>query len=508
MQLSSLLKGIGTPEASGGPEVEVASVCYDSRQCQKGSLFVAIPGLKADGHAFIADALERGAAVVVHEGEFHPPRGVTAVQVRDSRRALGILGKNFFADPSSALTLVAVVGTNGKTTVTYLIESILRAADVLWASWERSTTATAGRASRAEHNPGSFEMQRILREMADHGVTHVVAEVSSHAVDLRRVDDCLFDVGVFTNLTQDHLDYHGTMENYFRAKQRFFSEVLPGSGKQRTHPMIVNIDDPWGQRILREVPGGRITYGLDNPCDVSAAPFELTLGSIRATLHLHGERLEVDSPLMGRFNLYNILAGAAAALALGIPGRFIQKGVASLSSVPGRLEKVSTAGQPAVFVDYAHTEDALRRVLQNLAAFRKRRIITVFGCGGDRDRGKRPLMGEAATAGSDLAIVTSDNPRTEDPLEIIREIERGIRMPKLADGDPDGPESRQGYWVIPDRRSAIERVIVMSGADDIVLIAGKGHEDYQVIGTRKFPFDDRRIASEALSHWRGGKCRP
>jgi UDP-N-acetylmuramoyl-L-alanyl-D-glutamate--2,6-diaminopimelate ligase len=509
MQLSSLLKGIGTPEAGGGPEVEVASVCYDSRQCQKGSLFVAIPGLKADGHAFIADALERGAAVVVHEEEFHPPRGVTAVQVRDSRRALGILGKNFFADPSSALTLVAVVGTNGKTTVTYLLESILRAAGCPVGVLGTVNYRYGGKSLPAPNTtPESFEMQRILREMADHGVTHMVAEVSSHAVDLRRVDDCHFDVGVFTNLTQDHLDYHGTMENYFRAKQRFFSEVLPGSGKQRTHPMIVNIDDPWGQRILREVPGGRITYGLDNPCDVSADPFELTLGSIRATLRLHGERLEVASPLMGRFNLYNILAAAAAALALGIPGRFIQKGIAALSSVPGRLEKVSTAGQPAVFVDYAHTEDALRRVLQNLAVFRKRRIITVFGCGGDRDRGKRPLMGEAATAASDLSIVTSDNPRTEDPLEIIREIERGIRVPKLADGDLKGPESRQGYWVIPDRRSAIERAIVMAGADDIVLIAGKGHEDYQIIGTRKFPFDDRRIASEALSHWRGGECRP
>ncbi len=509
MQLSSLLKGIGTPETGEGPEVEVASVCYDSRQCRKDSLFVAIPGLKADGHAFIANAIERGATVVVHEGEFRPPPGVTAVRVRDSRRALGILGKNFFADPSAALTLIAVVGTNGKTTVTYLIESILQKAGYSIGVLGTVNYRYGGKKFPAPNTtPESFEMQRILREMADHGVTHVVAEVSSHAVDLRRVDDCLFDLGIFTNLTQDHLDYHKTMENYFQAKRRFFSEVLPVGGKQRTHPMIVNADDPWGQRILREVLGGRMTYGLEGPCDVTADPFELTLGSIRATLRLRGEQLEVASPLMGRFNLYNILAAAAAAAALGIPGRFIQEGIADLSHVPGRLEKVSTAGQPAVFVDYAHTEDALRRVLQNLAAFRKGRIITVFGCGGDRDRGKRPLMGEAATAGSDLAIVTSDNPRTEDPLEIIREIEKGIRMPKLADGDPKGLENRHGYWVIPDRRSAIERAIAMAGADDIVLIAGKGHEDYQIIGARKFPFDDRRIASEALSHWRGEKCRP
>lgn len=509
MRLSLLLKGIGALEIKGEPEGEVTSVCYDSRQCSPGSLFVAIPGLKADGRLFIADALARGAGFVLHEGEFSPPRGVTAVRVYNSRRTLGILGKNFFRNPSASLTLIGIVGTNGKTTVTYLIESILRAAECAVGVLGTINYRYGGSLFPAPNTtPESFDMHRIMREMADHGVSHVVTEVSSHAIDLRRVDDCAFDLGVFTNLTQDHLDYHRTMENYFQAKQRFFSEVLPGGGKNRPVRMVINADDPWGQRILREAGGGRITYGLDTPCDATAETFHLSLGGIEATLRLGPERLEVTSPLMGRFNLYNILAAAAAAWALGIPGRSIQEGLAVLTHVPGRLEKVSAAGQPAVFVDYAHTDDALRRVLQNLTAFRTGRVITVFGCGGDRDRGKRPLMGEAATTYSDLAIVTSDNPRTEDPLAIIQEIVTGIPVPRLTDAVLQPPCSgEKSYRVVADRREAIGLAIGLARAEDIVLIAGKGHEDYQIIGTKKFPFDDRQIAREALLRWqkdRGG----
>jgi UDP-N-acetylmuramoyl-L-alanyl-D-glutamate--2,6-diaminopimelate ligase len=507
MRLSLLLKGIGALEARGKPEGEVTAVCYDSRQCSPGSLFVAIPGLKADGRLFIADALARGAGFVIHEGEFFPPPGVTAVRVHNSRRTLGILGRNFFGNPSAALTLIGVVGTNGKTTVTYLIESILRAAGCAVGVLGTVNYRYGGSLFPAPNTtPESFEMHRIMREMADHGVSHVMTEVSSHAIDLKRVDECAFDLGIFTNLTQDHLDYHRTMENYFQAKKRFFSEVLPTGGKNRPLQMVINADDPWGERILREVGGRRLTYGLEPPCDVTAAPFSLSLGGIKATIQLGAERLEVISPLMGRFNLYNILSAAAAAWALGIPGRFIREGLAALAHIPGRLEKVSTAGQPAVFVDYAHTDDALRRVLQNLAAFRTGRIITVFGCGGDRDRGKRPLMGEATTAYSDLAIVTSDNPRTEEPLAIIREIETGIRVPKFTDAELRPPcPGEKGYRIIPERKEAIAAAIGMAEAADIVLIAGKGHEDYQIIGTEKFPFDDRQIAREALSRWQAGR---
>jgi UDP-N-acetylmuramoyl-L-alanyl-D-glutamate--2,6-diaminopimelate ligase len=507
MRLSELTRGIEVLEIKGNHDGEVRSVCYDSRQCKPDGLFVAIPGFRTDGHEFITDAIARGGRFILHERDFLPPSGVTAIRVRDSRQVLGRLGGNFFGHPSASLCLIAVVGTNGKTTITYLLEAILRAA-----GHSVGVLGTVDYRYGEKHfpapntTPESFEMQRILREMADHGVTHVVSEVSSHAIDLRRVDDCAFDLGIFTNLTQDHLDYHKTIENYFQAKQRFFTEVLPGGGKNHPRRMIVNGDDPFGQRIIREVGGGRITYGLDNSCDVHPNHFHLSLGGIDAKLNIEDEALDITSPLMGRFNLYNILAAAAAARAIGIPGRAIRNGIAGLTQVPGRLEKVSTAGQPAVFVDYAHTDDALRRVLQNLTLFRAKRIITVFGCGGDRDRGKRPLMGGAAAALSDLTIVTSDNPRMEDPLEIIREIEMGIRAPKFT----DIPEFRRipeqkGYIVLSDRKEAIAAAIGLAEPADIVLIAGKGHEDCQIIGSRKLPFDDRMIAREELRLWQTGR---
>jgi UDP-N-acetylmuramoyl-L-alanyl-D-glutamate--2,6-diaminopimelate ligase len=499
MRLSRLLRGIEPLTITGDPDGEVVSVCHDSTQCREGSLFVAIPGLRTDGHRFIADAIGRGARFVVLEQEIPLPAGVTAIRVLDSRRALGLLGRNFFSDPSSEICLVAVTGTNGKTTVTYLLESILQAAGHEVGVLGTVNYRYGGKTLPAPNTtPESFEMQRILREMADHGVTHCVCEVSSHAVDLRRVDDCAFDLGVFTNLTRDHLDYHKTMEHYFLAKKRFFTEVLPAGGKNRPLKAVLNGDDPWGRRILREVEGV-LTFGLETPCDATADPFRLSLAGIEATLRFGPEGLDIASPLLGRFNLCNILAAAAAARALGIPGRRIREGIAALAHVPGRLEKVSEAGQPAVFVDYAHTEDALKRVLQNLSAFRTGRIITVFGCGGDRDRGKRPLMGSAATALSDLAIVTSDNPRTEDPLAIIGEIEAGIRAPKFAGiGDLRRHPGRRGYLVLADRKEAIAAAIALAGSGDIVLIAGKGHEDYQIIGSRKLPFDDRSVAREEL----------
>lgn len=510
MQLSLLMKGIDPLGITGRTDGEVTSVCYDSRQCGKGSLFVAIPGLKADGHEFISDALTRGAGFILHQKEFHPPAGVTSVRVRDSRRCLGILGNNFFGDPSAGICLIAVVGTNGKTTVTYLLESILQTAGCTVGILGTVNYRYGGNTLPAPNTtPESFEMQRIIREMTDHGITHIVAEVSSHALDLRRVDDCAFDMGIFTNLTQDHLDYHRTMDNYFQAKKRFFSEVLP-SGRKKPPKMIVNTDDPWGRRILREVAqeigGDRLAYGIAPPCDVTAASFHLSLDGIEAELLLSGEKLTVSSRLIGRFNLSNILAAAAGAFSLGIPTASIREGIAALIHVPGRLEKVGAAGQPAVFIDYAHTDDALRRVLENLSLFRTGRIITVFGCGGDRDRGKRPLMGEAASAYSDLAIVTSDNPRTEDPLSIIREIETGIRTAKFTGvDDPARHAAARGYLVIPERRAAITAAIGLADTKDIVLIAGKGHEDYQIIGTQKLPFDDRVIAREELTRWQAGR---
>jgi len=502
MKLEQLLAGIDIINISGNSAGEVSTVCYSADECREGSVFVAIPGLKFDGHDFIGKAIERGAKYIVHEKDLQFPPSVTGVRVAGSRRTLGILAKNYFGDPSANLAVIAVVGTNGKTTITYLLESILKAAGFKCGVLGTVNYRFNDQVYPAPNTtPESYEMQKILRRMVDDGVTHVIAEVSSHAIDLKRVDDCDFDLGIFTNLTRDHLDYHQTMENYFQAKKRFFSEVLPKSGKAHRQKMVINNDDPWGQRILAEVPLAALTYGIEGDCSVKATNFELSLAGISAGINAAGKSFSISSPLIGKFNLYNILAAVSAASILDIPQPVIESGIKNMSCVPGRLESVASKSGLHVFVDYAHTDDALRRVLQNLTALKKKRIITVFGCGGNRDRGKRPLMGEAAVSYSDLTIVTSDNPRLEDPLEIIREIETGIDQQKIQKIDSSNPAAAgavQSYTVIPDREKAIEAAIEAASPGDIILIAGKGHEDYQIIGATKIPFDDRQTAAHAL----------
>jgi len=503
MELATLMEGIPFRHWVGARSGQVASVCYDSRACQPDSLFVAVPGLLTDGHAYISEAIRNGARVIVHERSLPETSDVRWIQVADSRRTLGMLARNFYEHPSSRLCLVGVVGTNGKTTVTYLLESILKAAGCSVGVLGTVNYRFREKVVAPPHTtPESLEMQRFLREMADDGVSHVVAEVSSHALDLRRVDECDFDIGVFTNFSQDHLDYHKTMENYFAAKKRFFQELLPASRKKVSCRMVVNADDRWGRRLLQEIRLPHMTFGIDAPCDLSAREVHLTLQGIRAELCYAGRRFNIASPLIGKYNLYNILAAAAAALALGISSKMIREGIERLRQVPGRMEKVSSPDQPAVFVDYAHTDDALRRVLQNLAVFKQGRLITLFGCGGDRDRGKRPLMAQAAAELSDLVIITSDNPRTEDPAEIIRQIEAGISggpLKKVLPAALEAGDCNRCYTIIPDRDTAIETAIARAGPSDLVLIAGKGHEDYQILGNRRIPFDDRRHAGEALA---------
>lgn len=502
MKLSHLLENIDVMQISGDCSREVPSVCYDSHRCDRDSLFVAIPGLMRDGHDYIADALKRGAAFIIHERDFAPPAGVCSIRVADSRRALGILGRNFYRNPSAEICLAGVTGTNGKTTVTYLLEAIFKAA-----GFQPGVLGTinyryqGGEIPAPNTTPESYEFQRILREMADNGVTHVVAEVSSHALSLKRVDDCDFDLGIFTNLSQDHLDYHHTIEEYFQAKLRFFEEILPESGKRKQTMMIVNGDDPWGRKIFAKgsVPG--MSFGMSGERDVWGEILALGASGSEAIIHHPRGRFPITTPLVGRFNFYNVLAAAAAGLALEIPEAVIQQGIADLAGVPGRLERVSRKNEATVFVDYAHTPDALLRVLQNLMELRRGRIITVFGCGGDRDRGKRPLMGEAAVAYSDVTIVTSDNPRSEDPLTIMREIEKGMDSGSACLVSPEKilvSDRKTCYTLVPDRRQAIELAVALGGLDDTILIAGKGHEGYQIIGDKRLPFDDRREARKAL----------
>jgi len=415
---------------------------------------------------------------------------------------LGVLAKNYFGNPSAKLCLIGVTGTNGKTTTTYLLESILSAAGCKCGVLGTVNYRYNNKIYLAPNTtPESYEMQKILRAMADEGVTHVIAEVSSHAIDLKRIDDCDFDLGVFTNLTHEHLDYHLTMENYFQAKKRFFADVLPQSKKVHPQKMIINGDDKWGRIILKDVTLPALTYGVEKNDVVKTVSYKLSLAGIKANIDLAGETISIDTPLVGKFNIYNILAAAATAKALQIPKASIKAGIENLSCVPGRLERIDSSFGFTVFIDYAHKPDALKQVLQNLTEFEKKRIITVFGCGGNRDTGKRPLMGETATFYSDLTIVTSDNPRLEDPLAIIAEIEAGIdrsKIQKIAPGNLKAQDDTHCYAVIPERRKAIETAISAAKRGDIILIAGKGHEDYQILGTNKIPFDDRIVAEQTL----------
>jgi UDP-N-acetylmuramoyl-L-alanyl-D-glutamate--2,6-diaminopimelate ligase len=508
MKLLELLEGNDIQEVSGDTSGDVTDIYYDSRDCAENSLFVAIRGLSYDGHNFISHAVKKGARYIVHEQDVSPEQkaAATFIKVPDSRRALGKLGKRFYKNPSSELCLVGVTGTNGKTTITYFLESILKKAGL-----ECGVVGTINYRygenifEASQTTPESLDLQRILRKMVDAGVTHAVMEVSSHAIDQGRVTDCEFDIGIFTNLSQDHLDYHETMESYFHAKEKFFQEQL----KEDTR-ILVNVDDPWGARLLSDIGKPAMTYGIDTPSDVSVSDFELSIDGIEATVKAGGKVFALHSPVIGKFNLYNILATTAAALCLDIPEDSIKAGIEELLNIPGRLEKVSGPGEPPTFVDYAHTEDALKKVLENLTAFKRERIITVFGCGGDRDRTKRPLMGKAAADLSDIAIVTSDNPRTEDPLDIISDIEKGIERTSAAKLTPTEIVTgvdKKGYTIVPDRLSAIELAISVAGIGDIVLIAGKGHEDYQILGKKRIFFDDKVVAKEVLARrtWEGSR---
>ncbi|MBN2516147.1 MAG: UDP-N-acetylmuramoyl-L-alanyl-D-glutamate--2,6-diaminopimelate ligase [Deltaproteobacteria bacterium] len=505
MELSELIRELDVITISGEEAGTVSDICYDSRKCERDSLFVAVPGLKYDGHNYISEAIRRGARSIIHEKDVPPNPGVSFIRVENSRRVLGKLAKKFFHNPTSELCLIGVTGTNGKTTVTYLLESILEAAGFHVGVIGTINYRFGGDTFETSiTTPESLDLQRIFRNMVDAGITHVIMEVSSHALDLGRVDDCEYDIGIFTNLSQDHLDYHYTFDNYFLAKRRFFSDILK-EGKK----MIINVDDSWGRRLFEEMDDSVLTFGIKHQTHVSSDDYTLSLNGINATVKTPRGNISITSPMIGKFNLYNILASAAAATVIQIPEKYIQAGIKGLESVPGRLEKVSESDEPAIFVDYAHTEDALKSVLENLSEFKTKKIITVFGCGGDRDRGKRPLMGRAAAEFSDLAIVTSDNPRTENPLAIIDEIEKGVRsdtMRKYRSQDYHSGFDEKGYIVIPDRTEAINLAIRIAEQDDIVLIAGKGHEDYQIIGETKIWFDDTVVARKALEQRRSGRA--
>ena len=501
MLLKDLILRLPRKEVRGDAAVEVKGIAYHSGAVQEGFLFAAIRGLKDDGKKYIPDALSRGACALLVDQPLEV-QGPVQVIVPDAREALARVASAFYGDPSSALTLIGITGTNGKTTTSYLLESILAA--------DGKSTGVMGTVNYRFQDrvfpaptttPESLDLQKNLQAMREAGVTHAVLEVSSHSLDLQRVRGCDFDAAVFTNLTRDHLDYHKSMEEYFRAKQLLFTQCLRESRKEKRFA-VLNGDDPRGEELARVSCGTVLRYGVERRGDVWPQRFEERPEGLRFQVVTPRGSLEAESALIGRHNFYNILAAVTVGEALGISPQAIVAGIAGLKRVPGRLERVPGAGGIHVFVDYAHTPDALERALETLQKVRSGRLITVFGCGGDRDRGKRPEMGRVAAAGSDLAVITSDNPRTEDPLKIIEEVEEGTRKTarKRHEIFPRSHGLEEpGYAVIPDRREAIREAIGAARSGDMVLIAGKGHEDYQILGTQKIHFDDREEAADALA---------
>jgi UDP-N-acetylmuramoyl-L-alanyl-D-glutamate--2,6-diaminopimelate ligase len=475
------------PGNASGLDVDCTGVAYDSRRVQPGMVFAALRGQQTDGTRFAAQAVANGAAAIV--AEVPCPVDVAGrlpwVEVADARLALALLASAFHGEPSRALSVVGITGTNGKTTTAYLISAIFTAASTMTGLMGTVTYRIGDRDVPATRTtPEAPDLQAMMRQMVDAGCGACVMEVSSHALALRRVDGIRFAAGVFTNLTRDHLDFHAGMDDYFAAKRRLF-EMLPSDA-----PAIINADDPRAAALL-ETAKRPVTYGIHRQADVTPGPLSFSIDGLAFDVRTPQGTVHVSSRLVGKPNVYNILAAVAATAALGVPLPAIERGLAALDGVPGRFELVSDRGDDiVVVVDYAHTDDALRNLLETARPLASRRLITVFGAGGDRDRTKRPLMGMVAARLSDLVVITSDNPRSEDPARIIDEVKRGA--------EPETRQRQAEVVAIADRREAIHRAIAQAGAGDMVLIAGKGHEKYQEIAGQVLSFDDVAVAREAL----------
>ncbi len=475
MELDALIRALAPSEVTGGAPVEIRDLAYDTRRVTEGALFFCVPGERVDGHDLAWEAIERGAAAVVVERPLDV--GVPQLLVPSVRESMAVAADAFFGEPTKELDLAGVTGTNGKTTTAYLLRSILEAAGrrpglVGTIEWQIG----GERRPAPFTTPEAIDLQRLFREMLDAGNLSAAVEASSHGSALRRLDRVRFDVLVFTNLSQDHLDLHRSMDEYFQAKRRLFRGPQPP-------PAVVNVGDEWGRQLAEDLEDAHraplVTYGLG--VDAEIHPVDLDVGPRGSTFRAGG--LEIETPLRGLFNVENVLGAVAAGLLIDIDEDAIAEGVARMTGVPGRFEPIDE-GQPfAVVVDYAHTPDSLATVLRAARDLGQGRVIVVFGAGGDRDRGKRPLMGKVAAELADVAIVTSDNPRSEEPLAIIEDVLQGAGLDVEID---------------PDRRSAIARAVSLATDEDVIVIAGKGHEQGQDVGGVVSPFDDREVAREAL----------
>ena len=477
MKLAELLKDIEVRELCAPPELEISDVAYDSRQAREGGVFVAIRGFESDGHRYIPQAVANGAACVICEEK--PSLDVPYVIVEDSRLALAIASKNLFGNPGGEMAIIGVTGTNGKTTTTYLIKHLL----------EQKKGATVGLigtngnmiGSEFLHTerttPESYELQKLLREMADAGCTHVVMEVSSHSLVLNRVAGLRFAVGIFTNLTQDHLDFHKTMDEYARAKSLLFSMC---------DAAVINLDDEWSGFMLERCKCPALTFSEGERGDLTASGIGLSASGVKFKARYRGETEDVKLGIPGLFSVYNALGVMGAGLSLGISLHDCADSLASAKGVKGRVEVVPTDGDYTILIDYAHTPDALENVLKSMRRVTKGRLVALFGCGGDRDRTKRPIMGRIAAENADFVVVTSDNPRTEDPEAIIADIVAGME------------HTSTPREVITGRPEAIEWAIEHHEPGDVIVLAGKGHEDYQIVGREKHHMDEREIVADIL----------
>ncbi len=478
MLLKELVDGLKQVDIKGNLDIEINSIAYDSRKVRNGSMFVCVEGFKVDGHKFIPAALENGAKALIVQKEIEAPEGVSVVRAEDTRYALAHVAGTFFGHPSRKFNLIGVTGTKGKTTTTYMVKSILETANQKVGLIGTVVNCIGAEALPAERTtPESYDLQALFSEMVEKSVDSVVMEVSSHALQLHRVSCSDYDIGVFTNLSRDHLDFHGTFENYFNAKLKLFGMCRKA---------LVNIDSQYGERVKNAVECEAYTYGIDKAADIRALNVVKNPGSVEFDLVSPWEEGHIRVNIPGKFSVYNSLAAIGCSLLSGISIGDIKAGLERVS-VPGRAEVVNTGRDFTVIIDYAHSPDSLENILSTVKGYAPGRLICLFGCGGDRDRTKRPIMGEISGRISDFSIITSDNPRTEEPGIIVKEIEDGIKRTNGA------------YIAIVDRREAIKYALENARPKDIIVLAGKGHETYQIFKDKTVHFDEREVVKEVLN---------
>jgi UDP-N-acetylmuramoyl-L-alanyl-D-glutamate--2,6-diaminopimelate ligase len=491
MIVKELLLDVPIVKFSGREDAQVLGLAYSSRAVASGYLFAALRGERRDGYYFIPEAISRGATTILSERSAPSEVDINWIQVHEARKSLALCSANFYNHPSLQLKVIGITGTKGKTTTTYLLESILKTSGFASGVVGTISYRGPGLQQKAERTtPESPDLQRMMREMVEQDARYCLMEVSSHSLELDRVTGIDFDVAVFTNLSGEHLDYHHSMERYFEAKKKLF--FLSGQ-KKRT--AVINMDDPWGKILIDELHMGAITYGLKAEALVRAEDYFLSEKGIDLVVKHPAGKIKIFSPLLGKPNLYNILAAISISLVLKIPEPEIVKGISSLEGVPGRFEKIKNSLGLQIFVDYAHNDDALRHLLETAKELSRKKVILVFGAGGDRDKSKRSRMGEVAGRLADHTIITSDNPRSEEPMVIIDEIERGMKK-----------SGSDRYEIIPDRKEAIVRALFLGHPGDYILVAGKGHEDYQILKDKTIHFSDAEVIREWLEAAEKRQC--